>query len=335
MIKSDPMPRHGDSAEVATMKCRELYRQPVMPHTMTTSLCPTCHAVIPAAIYLTHSAVWMHKICPEHGATTAMVERDPAYWQYCRDLGCTNIYDGYMIDITDRCNLQCKYCYHPTGTADRPAADIIAEARAHRDLGPIILTGGEPTLHPDLATILEQLPDAYVLTNGTNGTANLPRTGKLLHAGLSFHRESGGRDIEFLESCRTQGLQVDTGFWVIDHVDQMADALTVYGAYRDVLLSLRIKAASNVWAEAGVTNHIYISDMLRWLCDRDPGTELLLNRNNKTSFANVKHKNQHLMLISWYDINNVDLCDIDCGPYHRADDGSVNNFVVTGLLNGR
>ena len=127
---------------------------------------------------------------------------------------------------------------------------------------------------------------------------------------------------------------MSTAFWVIDHVDQMAEALSVFSSYSDVLLSLRIKAASNVWAEGSVTNRIFVSDMLRWLCDRDPGTDLMLEHNNKTSFANVKHKNQHIMLISWYDINNVDLYDIDCGPYHRANDGTINNFVVTGLLNG-
>jgi hypothetical protein len=307
------------------------------PDKMTTSLCPACHAVIPAAIYLRDGAVWMHKICASHGPVTALIEPDAAYWSYCQQLGCTNIYDGYMTDITDRCNLSCKYCYHPHGATDRPADDIISEAHTYHRLGPIILTGGEPTMHPDLAHIVDRLQadglDVWVLTNGTAGTAGLPRRDNLLRVGLSFHRESGGRDIEFLESCRTQGLQVDTAFWVIDHVDQIAEALTVYRAYSDVLLTLRIKAASNVWAESGAARHIYISDMLRCLCDRDPHTELMLDRNNKTSFANVKHKNQHLMLISWYDINNVDLQDIDCGPYHRANDGSVNNFVVSGLLN--
>lgn len=309
----------------------------MQPYKMTTSLCPTCHAVIPAAIYLQGGSVWMHKICPEHGEVTALVEPDAAYWLYCQELGCTNIYDGYMIDVTDRCNLSCKYCYHQVGSTHRHAEDVISEAHAHSHLGPIILTGGEPTLHPDLGSIVNRLQgdglEVWVLTNGTRGIADLPRHGDILCAGLSFHRESGGRDIEFLESCRSQGLKVATGFWVIDNVNQMAEALSVYRSYSDVLLTLRIKAASNLWAESGAANHIYTSDMLRWLCDHDPDTDLMLECNNKTSFANVKHKNQHIMLISWYDIGNVDLQDIDCGPYYRAKDGSVNNMVVTGLLN--
>jgi organic radical activating enzyme len=307
----------------------------LLPNVVTTSMCPVCRQTIPAQIVAGNS-VQMFKTCPEHGNFVAMVEPDPAWWGYVRSLGCTNIYDGYMIDITNRCNLKCKYCYHAAGDTDRTVDDVVSEAIEHRHLAPIILTGGEPTLHPDFGTIIERLHaeglEVWVLTNGTMGIKDLPRYENIILAGLSFHKESGGRDIEFLETCRQQGLVLHTAFWVIDDVRQIDDALAIFADYSDVLQTLRIKAASNLWAESGAKNHIYTSDMLRYLNNRGE-TDLMLECNNKMSFANVKHKGQHIMLISWYDIYNVDLQDIDCGPYYRANDGTVNNLVVTGLKN--
>jgi hypothetical protein len=39
------------------------------------------------------------------------------------------------------------------------------------------------------------------------------------------------------------------------------------------------------------------------------------------------------MLVSWYDINNVDLLDISCPPYYRSKDGGIYNLVTAELIN--
>ena len=38
-------------------------------------------------------------------------------------------------------------------------------------------------------------------------------------------------------------------------------------------------------------------------------------------------------LISWYDVQNIDLNDIDCPPYYKARDGNLYNFVTAALVN--
>ncbi|MDP1662459.1 MAG: GTP 3',8-cyclase MoaA [Phycisphaerales bacterium] len=65
------------------------------------------------------------------------------------------------ISITDRCNFRCVYCMEPdVRFAAREAllttAEIVRVARIAESLGvrKIRLTGGEPTLHPDLTGII-------------------------------------------------------------------------------------------------------------------------------------------------------------------------------------
>jgi cyclic pyranopterin phosphate synthase len=65
------------------------------------------------------------------------------------------------ISITDRCNFRCVYCMEPTSASRRgnaappwmrsSALPAIAESLGVRK---IRLTGGEPTLHPELADII-------------------------------------------------------------------------------------------------------------------------------------------------------------------------------------
>jgi cyclic pyranopterin phosphate synthase len=87
--------------------------------------------------------------------------------------------DYLRISLIDHCNLRCVYCMPvdgiaPTPPPDRLTADEIAlVARAARHVGfrKIRLTGGEPTLRPDLVAIVRAvtasgIPDVALTTNG-------------------------------------------------------------------------------------------------------------------------------------------------------------------------
>lgn len=310
----------------------------------TLSLCPICGMTIPAIIHITNEVV-MVKSCPDHGDFISIVEKDPRWWSLCHDIDCKNIYDGYMIDITNKCNLDCKFCYHDNTGEHKPVTSIISEATKYKYLGPTILTGGEPTLHPELPQIIEQLApmgETWILTNGVKLADedyfnSLCKAGLLYDdmvlAGLSFHKESKGKDIEVLELCRKKGYQIGTTFFVIDSIDQMQEAIDLAREYQDVIYRFRIKAASNLWNENKASNHIFISDMIAWLNDHGK-TSLIECENNKNSYANVMFDGIRLVLVSWYDKGNVDLEDIDCGPWYMANDGTINNLVTTCLKNG-
>ena len=309
---------------------------------LTRSICPVCYKTIGADVAL-GSVVHMVKICPEHGCFVGMVERDPEWYLWCMQQKCKTLYDGYMIDVTSRCNLRCKYCYHPRNGSDRPKEDIISEASDRAYDAPFILTGGEPTLHPDLPEIVRRLNvmgETWLLTNGVKLLED-DLFGRLCEVGLckdnlaqialSFHKESGGKDRQVLELARERGVKIGSSFWVIDDVTQIDEAVETYREFKDVLCSMHIKAASPLWDTKETVEKIFVSDMLKYMKKFD--AKLDPKQNNKVSYANVTVEDLDIKLVSWYDKSNVNLDDINCPPYYRANDGTVNNLVTTGLIN--
>lgn len=83
------------------------------------------------------------------------------------------------LSVTDRCNFRCVYCLDP-GVRFAPAEDVLTTselarvARVCATLGitKVRLTGGEPTLHPELDRIIAGVADAGItdIAATTNGS---------------------------------------------------------------------------------------------------------------------------------------------------------------------
>ena len=84
------------------------------------------------------------------------------------------------ISVTDRCNFRCLYCMPLTGVEWLPKTDILSYeeiAGVVRQLAPlglrrIRLTGGEPTLRPELSrliALLRAIPEIEDIALSTNG----------------------------------------------------------------------------------------------------------------------------------------------------------------------
>jgi 7,8-dihydro-6-hydroxymethylpterin dimethyltransferase len=169
--------------------------------------------------------VWLVRGCPDHGRIVTLYDEDPRIldhlesWTartkaptpdtpnnhdpvpqtYLAGLGgaqtqhtCT-----LVLDVTETCNLRCPTCYADassvlTGTA--PVDLVIAnlDQRLEREgspLGVVMVSGGEPTLHPQLFELLQRAmvrPVTRVLLN-TNGIT-LARDDELL-AFVADHRD--------------------------------------------------------------------------------------------------------------------------------------------------
>jgi len=170
----------------------------------TTSLCGTCLALVPAKIVATDGAVHFLKRCPRHGTEKVLVSTDPGYWRLCRDYlkpgdrplvlqtgterGCP--YDCglcpdheqhsclALIDVNETCNLTCPVCFSdssPHRPLQRPLAEIerMMDALVRSEGEPDLLqiSGGEPTLHPEILRILaaaKRRPIRHLMLN-TNG----------------------------------------------------------------------------------------------------------------------------------------------------------------------
>lgn len=158
----------------------------------TTGLCPTCLRTVPAVLREDDaSRIWIEQICPRHGAFRALIASDAAEYrrlrQYVPDRAAGCCGEGeicaagpptcvLLLEITQACNLRCPTCY-----ADAHGHDFmnVDEARRRLDrffaaqirLDVLMLSGGEPTIHPRFGEILDLAlgyPIGRILVN-TNG----------------------------------------------------------------------------------------------------------------------------------------------------------------------
>jgi uncharacterized radical SAM superfamily Fe-S cluster-containing enzyme len=168
----------------------------------TRSLCPDCRRLVDAKIIVRDSRVYFRKNCPEHGMIEDFVCSDVAYYdrhefsQPARlprafgtrpDRGCP--YDCGLcteheqhtciglIEITSNCNLTCPMCFAESGPGGthvdfatyKHMVDRYVQLEGIADV--LQLSGGEPTLHPDLMRMVRYAydqPIQAVMIN-TNG----------------------------------------------------------------------------------------------------------------------------------------------------------------------
>lgn len=161
--------------------------------------------------------VWLVRDCPDHGRQETLYQEradilayleewqappekaspddpanlDPVPSCYARGLGGRQTQHTCILleDITGDCNLRCPTCFADAGPAPGstvPVTDVLANvdrriAREGGRLDVVMVSGGEPTLHPGILDLLEELaarPIVRVLLN-TNGL-RLARDDRLL-----------------------------------------------------------------------------------------------------------------------------------------------------------
>lgn len=103
------------------------------------------------------------------------------------------------IEVNQSCNIGCRGCYKIKSAYQKPFGDICKEIdlmAAKRNLSAITLTGGEPTLHPELPAVIAYVASKGIapmmLTNATLLTAERARQYK--RAGLTrvfLHIDAG------------------------------------------------------------------------------------------------------------------------------------------------
>lgn len=316
----------------------------------TVSLCPTCYKEVPATVRVGADGVWMTKVCSEHGMTRAMVERDPVFYMFVSGLNSPSIYDGYFIDVTRQCNLRCTYCYYPLEKKDPEGLftieRLVQECAVNVHRAPFIFTGGEPTFRPDIVDLVKavkRVGPVEMLTNGVrladpvfydelmpelmnaDGTANL---------NLSIHDDQSDKWRTVIETCRRDQIRIESALIVVDSKERFFEAVKMADEFKDVVMSFRIKAATRIWNEQKPEEKIFVSDMMKWLEETGKPMHLITQgRHTKSVFLNVLFDGAFLMLLSWHDVTNVDLPDINCAPWYRARNGQVLNFVTAALVN--
>lgn len=229
----------------------------------TKSICPVCKAVVDAQVNVRDDKVYLRKRCREHGTFEALVYGDAGmYFDSVRfnKPGTiplefqTEVVDGCpldcglcpehkqhaclgIIEVNTNCNLDCPICFADSGHQPDGYSlsleqvdsmlDVFVASEGEAEV--IMLSGGEPTIHPRIIEIIElcktkRIKTVNLNTNGirmATDVAFVDRLGELkVNVYLQFdgfkertHREIRGRDLRerkrrALDNCARAGLTV-------------------------------------------------------------------------------------------------------------------------------
>jgi hypothetical protein len=161
----------------------------------TTSLCRVCkNGLLAQVVALDSGEVWMKKRCPAHGSQEVRLSTDAAWYERNRavvprlapprakkavergcpfDCGACESHQQKVrlpvVTITSACNLDCPICYvhnknedayhMPIDSFRGVVARLVEE---HGELDLLNLTGGDPTMHPQLLELLAVAQEAGV-----------------------------------------------------------------------------------------------------------------------------------------------------------------------------
>ena len=167
-------------------------------------MCRECRALVPARVIEEGGSVYQERLCPACGPSRVRLADDLAWYQErirqtvnCKpaNLPGNPVRQGCPLDcgpcafhanacrlpvfsVTNACNMDCPICftynrsdrqYHMTREELCRLLDPLIERAAPFDL--INITGGEPTMHPDILSLLKecQRPEIGRVTMNTNG----------------------------------------------------------------------------------------------------------------------------------------------------------------------
>ena len=168
----------------------------------TICLCNSCQKTIEGKIIKNGSSIFLQKLCKDHGIQEELLEEDASYYFRKRefdkpgnkikpdtkfskgcpfDCGLCPNHEQHscnaIIDITDRCDMGCPTCYASSGKGKDLSLDKIEkmmdffQERENNEAEILQISGGEPTVHPQILEILalsKKKKFRYVLLN-TNG----------------------------------------------------------------------------------------------------------------------------------------------------------------------
>ncbi len=218
--------------------------RPYQFYDTTTALCEQCLHTVEAKILFEKDLVVMEKFCPVHGKSRALIADDVEYYRQCREVfikipemperfsnpmhyGCPydcGLCTDHMqhsclsiVEITDRCNLACPVCFadsSPAGHLQHRSLDEVCKmldaiVKSEGEADVVQISGGEPTIHPDFFTILDEArarPIKHLMVN-TNGLriANEPAFAEQLATylpGFELYLQFDGLDDDITQSLR-------------------------------------------------------------------------------------------------------------------------------------
>lgn len=250
----------------------------------TTSVCPYCYRLLPAVILERDEKIYIRKVCPTHGTIEELYfSSAKQYYRFFKyeeesvgvkphvqlktlcPFNCglcprhKNPTALANLVVTNRCDLSCWYCFfyaEKMGYVYEPTLEQIREmVRQYKKEGvamAVQITGGEPTLRPDLPEIVKLLREEGVTHIQLN-------THGVVFAKLWFEKGADAA-INYARTLRESG--VNTVYMSFDGVTPRANPKNHWEA----------PYALETFRKAGMTSVVLVPTVIKTINDQELGS---------------------------------------------------------------
>ena len=329
----------------------------------TFSMCGTCYRELEARReYRDDDTVWITKECPVHGKQEAMAEKSATFWKTVLAFNTLKGEHTFtrrtynqmsMIEVTDRCNVMCKHCYHmpDNKTQDRSAEWIVAKALAvHTPI--VCLMGAEPTMRDDLPEIARAIrAGGKVPTMYTNGIrlrerdyVRRLREGGLHATSVSIHHPEYHTDKVFgwvtegLRNALQEGMTLGQISFTCEKQENVATAVqTIIRLWRLGVAPMDycIRSPARIGWDFEQEREIFASELYEWIRLEAHRlglpTRLIREHGSNPYHVGMSIGIANLQVIHWADVHSIDLSYMDMGPWARWIDGTTGTFLVQAI----
>jgi hypothetical protein len=317
----------------------------------TVALCNSCYKHIPGNVIEDDGQIKLVKRCPEHGEMTSIVEIDTEFYYGLRHDKPPEInlfLEPLLFEVTDKCQLDCPHCYHlPDNKTEDRSRDNLRELFSNFPKGCFpMLAGAEPTLRKDFADLCGEIsklgfPKVMVLTNGIK-FADEDFTREVFEAGapslcigLNHWSYQGKRihnkQLKAIDNLIKYNYEINYIGYTLENLDHLPEVLAEIKDLHSKLANpevchFRIRCGSFI-GRSNDKQRSYLSNLIK---------RIQLLAGDDVRFCNGDDNPYHvvmflgniiLRLIQWPDVTNMDLEELDSGPWCQFYDGPVTNFV--------
>lgn len=321
----------------------------------TVSLCEQCYKHVQSVVFERDSSIWLSKTCNTHGYSEYMIEKDAEFYKSLTyDVHAYDIPNSIMIEVTDRCNLNCPHCYHEpdSKTVDKPIELIMAQLESWpKDSGGVILAGAEPTVRKDLPEVIQKISnwqtqtgrteqDITILTNGVKFSdrawvREIKKAGcRAVMIGLNHPSYQGEtvhrKQLDGIKNCKEEGLLIYYIGYTIESYDHLPFILNEIQELGDSAMQYRVRAGSDIGRNPDEPR-AFLSDNVneikqlvegnRWTWEKIPGDDNLYHY--MVNINGLTHR-----IIQWSDVKTIVMDELKCGPWCDFVPGKpVTNFL--------
>lgn len=312
----------------------------------TISLCNTCYRHVPGVVYEKDNKILLTKQCEIHGEMTEIVEIDCDFF-YNLEKTSLGKFLTLMFETTNKCQLNCPHCYQlpDNKSVDKPLELILSKIDDYpRGFIPMI-AGAEPTLYKEIVPLAHTLVDRYgrtrLLTNGLK-FYDKKFAKKLLSGGGVFpavglnHWSYQGKKIHQQQLAAIENIKEftsldDIGYTVesYDHLPEIFEEVSNIAS--DKVNMVRIRFGSFI-GRSSDENRNYLSKTVKRIKEI-LGDELIPAALDDNPYhVMFKWRGISLRIIQWPDVKNIDMEELNTGPWANFQDGPITNFVHQVIL---